>query len=204
MEKIRRTEINPCVFSKENIINRGTQSVCYREGDNVYKVMSGFDQQNVAIEAAEALINSRDILSSWLGEYVTPSKIEALGGVNGYMVVTEQPFIDGMSLKKAIEVAQKDNLSIDRIIDLFEKSLEMYRGINQVPDIFGRPHFSGWYQVLTTPNVRVELIDGVLIPRLLDVGFARLSQNKITKSLHNSLLAKNIGVLLEKTRIRST
>ncbi|MFA6270530.1 MAG: hypothetical protein WC657_04995 [Candidatus Paceibacterota bacterium] len=202
MEQYQGKDICLSVFNKENIIDRGTRSICYRKGDKVLKVMSGFVNENAANEVVEEMTNSRNTLVHWLGEYVTPSQIEMSGKTGSFQVVIEQPFISGMSLKKAIELAERDNLNIDRIIDFLKRTQNMYKSTNQVPDIFGRPHVLGWYQGFSTPNVRVELNGGILFPKLLDIGFARLSLNKITKSIHNSLLAKSIDVAIEKTKNR--
>lgn len=191
-------EVDPYLFREEDKIGRGTRSVCYREGDRIYKVMSGFFQEKDALGVAEELQKSRDILVHWLGDYVTPSKVEVSGKIGNFSIVTEQPFIDGVSMKKALEMADGDISKKDRVLDFLKQALAMYKNTNQVPDIFGRPHILGWYKVLTTPNVKVEIKDGILTPRLLDIGFARLSQNWLTGSIHNNLLANNIERAIEE------
>lgn len=70
----------------------------------------------------------------------------------------------------------------------------MYQETNIIPDIFGRPHFTGWYKNIgKTPNVICIEQNGLLIPKLVDISFARLSKNILTKGFHNELLAKAIS-----------
>lgn len=189
------------IFQSETKIDSGTRSVCYRKGDKVYKINGNYIQKDDALEAAKSLRDNYTQLVTWLGEYVTPTNIGVSKIKNGYSVVAEQPFINGISIKKALLLASKEHLKINEILDFLKKSLAMYEKIQQVPDIFGRPHIFGWHNVITTPNVLVEKNNQLLIPKLLDIGFARLSQNPFTGPIHNKLLAMNISRTIKEIDI---
>lgn len=185
-------------FSKELELARGTRFVCYRDGDEVYKLISGFLSRSDATKIAQNISKDYETILHQLGDYVVPTLFETLEDKKSFSIVLRQPYISGVSIKRAFELSSESSLDKSRLLDFLGKTVSMYQDTGQIPDVFGRPHVFGWYNVLTTPNVRVETTNDILMPKLLDIGFTRLSQNSTTGCLHNRLLANNIRKVIEE------
>ena len=184
--------------SNEQILDRGTRSVCYREGGDVFKVISGFRSKEKASKVLQDVSNDYETLRREFGDYVVPTIFEMSKNEKEFSIVLKQPYIFGVSIKRAFELSVEHSLNKSNLLDFLGRVVTMHQNTGQIPDVFGRPHIFGWYNTLTTPNVRVEITDNLLTPRLLDVGFARISKNLLTGSLHNRLLANNIRKTIEE------
>lgn len=185
-------------FSKEQKLAEGTRFVCYRNGENVFKIISGFPQKSEASRILKCFSEDYNINLHQLGDYVTPTLFGISEDKKGFSVVLQQPYISGVSIKRAFELSSENCLDKGNLLDFLGKVVSMYENIGKIPDVFGRPHIFGWYNVVTTPNVRVETSNNILMPKLLDIGFTRISKSPLMGGLHDKLLANNIRKVIEE------
>lgn len=185
-------------FSREQELAKGTRLVCYRNGEEVSKIISGFLLKSEATRIVQNISEDYETILHQLGDYVVPTLFGILENEKGFSVVLRQSYISGVSIKRAFELSSESRLDKNRLLDFLGRAVSMYQNTGQIPDVFGRPHIFGWYDVLTTPNVRIETTNNALMPKLLDVGFTRISQNLLAGGLHNRLLANNIRKVIEE------
>lgn len=176
----------------ENEFGRGTRSVCYKKEDRIYKVISGFKNKDEADITAHIFQGEYETIVGYIDKFIVPTIFTTSHIGKTSSVILEQPFISGVSLSKALEMAKKENRKKDEILDFLYKTKKMYEETKQIPDIFGRPHVIGWYRVLHTPNVIVETDNNLLTPRLIDISYTRISKLPLIGSMHNKLLAQSI------------
>lgn len=184
-------------FSEEQKLAKGTRFICYRNGEDVFKIIPGFLLKNEASKIVQYISKDYETILHQLGDYIVPTTFGILENEEGFSVVLRQPYVSGVSIKRAFELSSENRLDKSRLLNFLEKAVSMYQNTGQVPDVFGRPHVFGWYNVITTPNVKVKTINNVLMPKLLDIGFTRISQNPLTGGLHNRLLVNNIRKVIE-------
>lgn len=182
-------------------ISRGLTFTCYRNGEEIIKyTRKTFSGEDAAQLFLQNCIDEYTQLRTYLGVYVTPTTFGITEQKKGYAAYLRQPYIDGVSLKTAFELQFQHMLEADMVIDFLHKVSMMYTCTGKIPDIFGRPHLIGWYTVLTTPNVRVEVRNRRLMPQLVDVGFTRMSKQSVAGSVHNKFLIQSVyGLLNSKT-----
>lgn len=178
--------------SFENECGRGTRSVCYKKEDRIYKVISGFKNKDEADISARIFQGEYETIAGYMDKYIVPTIFTTSHIGKTSSVILEQPFIRGISLSKALELADKENRKKDEILNFLYNAKNMYEETKQIPDIFGRPHIVGWYRILHSPNVIVETENKTLTPRLIDITYTRISKLPLIGSMHNKLLAQSI------------
>ena len=139
----------------------------------------------------------------YLGPYVTPTTFvvsDILGQSEEgliekrFIICVFQKFVNGISLRKALDKIQGDT-SIYK--DFLQRCLKMYEETEIVPDITARPTIIGWWKPIDSPNVIVEQNEnGQLIPQLVDIGFIS-GEWPLIRSEHPRILTNSIRKLLE-------
>ena len=185
-------------FNEADKIDSGTRTVCYRVENHVYKITDRLLTINRANRMLTEVTKDNDLVTKWIGDYVVPTNFEISKNRRGYFVVIKQPFVEGVSMREVLTEPKYKNSDNTKIADFLQRSLLFYRNTGQIPDLFGRPHPTGWYDLTTTPNVKVELLDNVLTPWLVDTGLTRLSKNRFTGPIHNKMLAQNVEKIILK------
>lgn len=142
---------------------------------------------------ASALQGEYQKIKEYLDPYVPPTQfVIGRNEENEITIVGLQPEIkNGMSIKKALKKARKENLDIENIVDLYKKATNMYKATKNIPDFNGTGRFLGWTRPNSTRNVIVTIEDGKLIPHVVDVGFIS-GEPPIIRSLHPIILARSI------------
>ncbi len=179
-------------------VDHGVKADCVRVGESglVYKARK---KAVKTAEEAERLAGEmqRDyrLLSKYLGPYVSSTQFVIGDGSDGPTVFAFQEEIkDGMSIKQALKLARKENLSIEHIVDLYSRAGEMYKATGNPPDFNGTGRFLGWPRPNSTRNVLVTVkeVDGqkMLWPNVVDVGLIR--EGYLTQRTHKGVLARSI------------
>lgn len=175
---------------------RGTSAECFLHQNNVFKIMdSGLSDSEVERQLQNRRREYSLLKHSELGPFVVDTDFDYEKSSKGYFLVARQPFINGMSMKNAIDHLRHLNMDPSNMILFLETTLRFYEEHKIMPDIFGRPHVTNWYLPETTPNVIVEEREN-FYPKLVDVGFARLSKFPFTAEFHNSKLAAGVRSLI--------
>lgn len=164
-----------------------SESLCHRPGIlNKVWIEEGMVYKATKYGYCERVISDYETFRKGLGqERVAPTFFDC---DNGRVVLLAQPFIRGIPVEEYV----KKNGGMGNYGDFMERSMEIYYRTKRMPDLFGRPHFVGWYDPIRTPNVLVA--DGV--PILVDVVVSRMSDRGIIGWCHNKMLEMSIRRLI--------
>lgn len=125
---------NKEIFNKpgfDNEYRRGTRSICYKKEDRIYKVISGFKNKDEADIAVHIFEDEYKTIAGYMEKYIVPTVFTTSHIGKHSSVILEQPFITGVSLSKAIELAEKENRKKDEILDFLNKAKICMKKLNK-------------------------------------------------------------------------
>jgi len=153
----------------------GCNSEVWREGEWIFKKVK---------KGRESIAEEYEFFRKELGKKFV---IETNFFVSRNELMLKQRFVEGCGMVDYVK-----SCGLDGLMEMLGKIDFVYRKKHVMADIFGRPHFLGWYDPITTPNVIVGN-DG---PVLVDVGVARLSKLPGIGEWHNQKLDISVRKLI--------